>query len=310
MYEEIGSWLDEIGFPARDLYELPDSPLRFPDGAHWRVEIAGVERLSTLELLLNEKEKQNVPVHRLICTLMGSTYLTREELKEFAKLANQAKVETVISPGPRAEWEVGSKSRCTPEGSGNGGKFRGMDNVMNYIRDVNRCIDLGFRAFLCHDEGLMFIMNKLREAKKIPSDVIFKMSASLSTSNPANMKVFEDIGADTANLIGDVTLPQIAAIRKVCHIPIDLHVVGIDQIGGVNRMWDVAELARVGAPIYFKIDPAATLGTFKPWMKDINDKTVIEKVKIAKVITEIMHDTNSNMICSDYGPADLKIPVI
>ncbi len=35
--------LSDLGLPARDLSELPDSQKRFPDGAQYRVEIPSVE---------------------------------------------------------------------------------------------------------------------------------------------------------------------------------------------------------------------------------------------------------------------------
>ena len=39
----IQSLLQELGLPTQDRYDLPTSELRFPDGAHYRVEIPSVE---------------------------------------------------------------------------------------------------------------------------------------------------------------------------------------------------------------------------------------------------------------------------
>jgi hypothetical protein len=58
--------MEKHGVPGRDLYELPTSKKRFPDKCHYRIEISGVERPSTLEALIDEMDKRNVPVHRLI----------------------------------------------------------------------------------------------------------------------------------------------------------------------------------------------------------------------------------------------------
>lgn len=310
-YGTIGKMLEEIGFPQRDCYDLPDSPHRFPDGAHYRIEVSGIERLSTLELFLNENEKQNVPVQRLICTVMGSTYLPREELIEFARLTNEAKVEVIISPGPRASWEVGSKQRTSEEGFGAGGNFRGMDNVINYIRDVMRCIDLGFRGFLIGDAGLLYIMNELRKAGKIPADVVFKVSVSVGAANPGNIKVLEDCGAASINPVCDTTFPQLAAMRKVTNLPLDLHIIGFDTEGGINRMWDVGELARVGAPIYFKVEPGTSFSQmYKPWQREFNDKFIRDKVSMARIIQEIMKETNPDLISSAHTCDDLRIPHI
>ena len=310
-YGQIDMMLRETGYPERDLYSLPDSPLRFPDGAQYRIEVSGVERLSTLEILLDEQAKQNVPIHRLISTVMGSTYLTQEELKGFARLAHDAKMEVIISPGPRGSWDVGAKTSCTPEGSGAGTNLRGMDSLRNYIRDVYRCIELGFRGFLCTDEGALYVMNELRAAGKIPSDVIFKVSVATGHAHAGAAKMMQSIGANTFNPSCDTTLPQLAAMRSVCQIPFDIHVVNFDEQGGQNRMWDVADIARVAAPVYFKVEPGTSFcGLYKLWNEQPNNSLIREKVRIAKIIQEIMAGVAPEVVCSGPAPEDLLIPVV
>ena len=309
-YREVENMLTEIGYPERDLYSLPDSQVRFPDGAQYRLEISGVERLSTLEALLDEKEKMNVPIHRLICTCMGSTYLTNEELRAFAKLAHEAKMEVILSPGPRGGWDNGAKTSRTPEGSGAGTRLRGMDSLRNYVRDIERCLELGFRGFLCTDEGSLYLMNELRAAGKIPADTIFKVSVATGHAHPGAAKMFEAIGANTFNPSCDVTLPQLAAMRQCVKLPFDLHVINFDAQGAQNRMWDVAEIARVAAPVYFKIEPGESFcGTYTLCNRQQNDMMIREKVRIAKTILEIMECTGPDLICSKEAPADLHIPI-
>jgi len=75
--QEIRDFMERMGIPGRDLWDLPTSTQTFPDGAHWRVEISGVERASTLEALIDEAGKRNLPVHRAIATVGGSTFLDR-----------------------------------------------------------------------------------------------------------------------------------------------------------------------------------------------------------------------------------------
>lgn len=308
---QIETMLQEIGYPARDLYDLPASSQRFPDGAHYRYEISGVERLSTLEALLDEQTKLNVPIHRLISTVMGSTYLTSSELKQFAKLANQAKMEVVLSPGPRGSWDVGAKTGCTPEGFGAGGKLRGADGMLNYVRDVFRCLELGFRGFLCTDEGVMLVMNELRAAGKIPADTIFKISVATGHAHPGGAKLMQAIGADTMNPSCDVTLPQLASMRKVCTMTFDIHVINFDAQGGQNRMWDIADIARIAAPVYFKIEPGESYGgLYKLWNEDRNTSLTREKVRLIKTLEEIMQATGPDTICSKAAPADLHIPIV
>ena len=39
----VSKYMEEAGIPGRDCYDLPDSDKRFPDGAHYRIEMSGVE---------------------------------------------------------------------------------------------------------------------------------------------------------------------------------------------------------------------------------------------------------------------------
>ena len=57
--------LSGLGLPGRDLYGLPDSGKRFPDGAQYRVEIPSVEGPRVLEAVLVEAERRNVQLHRV-----------------------------------------------------------------------------------------------------------------------------------------------------------------------------------------------------------------------------------------------------
>ncbi len=67
---EIRSFMEEkLGVPGRDPWSLPTSPHTFPDGAHFRIEIAGVERASTLEAMVEEARKKKIIIHRAIATV-------------------------------------------------------------------------------------------------------------------------------------------------------------------------------------------------------------------------------------------------
>ena len=73
MIKDIVKKMEKYGIPGRDLHELPSSQLTFPDGAHYRMEISGVERPEVCEALIDEMQKRNVPVHRLISAVIGAT---------------------------------------------------------------------------------------------------------------------------------------------------------------------------------------------------------------------------------------------
>jgi len=310
--EGIRKSMEKFGISGRDLYDLPTSDKTFPDGANYRMEISGVEHFSTLEAVIDEAEKRDVPIHRLISTVMGSTLLSKDELSDFAKLASEKKMEIIITPGPRSSWDTG-RQLVTPEGGLSGLRVRGSDNLSYLIADIKRCIELGFRGFLVTDEGALWLLSEMRKAGDIPKDVVFKVSIYAGHANAAGGKVLESLGADTFNPLGDLSLPMFASIRKSINIPIDVHIILAESFGGFNRFWEAPELARICSPCYFKIEPGTALaaggGIYKPWTdENFLAKFAREKVKYAEIIREIIEKNNPELKLSKHGPDDLAIP--
>ena len=305
--------MEKHGIPGRDLYELPTSEKRFPDGCHYRIEISGVERPEVLEAVIDEAEKRDVPVHRLISVVMGATLLDDRELTRFAEMARDAKMEVIMTPGPRRGWGLG-RQLITPEGAYSGIRFRGSDNLRIVIADIMRCIELGFRGFLVVDEGLLWLLNEMRKAGDIPKDVVFKVSIYAGHGNPAGAKVLEMLGADTFNPLGDLTLPMLASIRKAVNIPIDVHVMLSESFGGFNRIWETPEITRIAAPCYYKIEPGTALAAgsgaiYRPWVSpDYLAFLAREKVKYAETIISIIEKNYPEAKLSGVGPSDLAIP--
>ena len=312
--KEIRKAMEKFGVPGRDCYDLPTSNKTFPDGANYRIEISGIERASTLHALIDEMEKRDVPVHRLISTVMGSTYLTDDELEEFAKTASEKNLEIIITPGPRSSWDTG-RQLGTPEGVISGLRIRGSDNLSYLIADIKRTIDFGFRGFLVTDEGALWLLSKLRESGEIPSDVVFKVSIYAGHANPAGGKVLEMLGANTFNPLGDLSIPMFSAIRQAVDIPIDIHVLLSESFGGYTRFWETPELARVASPCYFKIEPGTALaapgGIYKPWTDEgFLANFAKEKVKFAETIIGIVEKNEPELKLSKMGPSDLAIPKV
>jgi len=307
--ERVRKMMEKQGVPGRDLYNLPTSEKRFPDRCHYRIEISGVERPSTLEALIDEMEKRDVPVHRLISMVMGATLLTDNEMEQFAKMARDARLEVIVTPGPRTLWDLGAQVR-TPEGALSGIRFRGSDNLAYVIADIMRAIDFGFRGFLVVDEGLLWLLSQMRKAGDIPKDVVFKVSIFAGHANPAGAKVLETLGANTFNPVADLTLPMLAAIRKAVDIPIDVHVYLFDSFGGFNRIWETPEIARVTAPCYFKIEPGVSVSAhYKPWVSpDSLAFMAREKVKEAETIISLIEKNYPQAKVSKVGAKDLAVP--
>ncbi len=310
--EKIMEAMEDVGVPSEDPKDLPKSEKTFPDGANYRMEISGIERPSTLRALIEEREKRDIPIHRLICTVMGSTYLTDDELEEFAQLAHDNDMEVIITPGPRSGWNTG-RQIATPEGALSGLRVRGSDNLVRAFKDVKRCIDFGFRGFLVTDEGMLWLANEMKKKGIIPDDVTFKVSIYAGHANAAGGKLLEDLGAGTFNPLGDISIPMFASIRQAIDIPIDIHIELAESMGGFNRFYEGPDMARVASPCYFKIEPgeglAATGGMYKPWTDpEFHQFLTREKVKHAEIIHDIIQDKYPDLKLSEHGAKDLCIP--
>ncbi len=311
--KDVQAMIEAVGIPGRDAYNLPDSTKTFPDGGHYRMEISGIERPNVLEAVIDEMGRRHIAIHRLISTVMGSTLLDDIELRDFAQMAAEAMLEIIITPGPRSAWDVG-RQLVTPEGGLSGLRFRGSDQLSYVVAEILRCIDLGFRGFLCIDEGLLWLLNALRQRGDIPNDVTFKVSVFAGHASAAGGRVLQSLGAGTFNPLGDLSLPQLASIRQVIDIPMDLHIYLSDSFGGFNRFYEGAEMARVCAPCYFKIEPGPALAAgpgamYKPWVSPASlAEFAREKVKYAQIIHELIQCTNPRLKLSPHGSPDLAIP--
>ena len=308
---EIREFMESMGIPGRDLWTLPDSALSFPDGAHWRIEIAGIERASTMEAMIDECSKRGVTVHRAIATVGGSTYLAASELRAMARLAHDAGIEVIMGMGPRKGWDTGAKEASNWEGAMLGLRIRGSDNISYWLADMMRNIDAGIRGFLVYDEGVLSIVNQMREQGFVPRDSVFKCSVFSGHASPAGARVIADMGANTFNPCSDVSLPILAAIRKAVKIPLDIYISICDALGGEYRIMECPEIARIASPCYFKIEPARSeMELYKPWTEEaVHASLVREKVKMAEVICEIMARHAPQLKMSAPRPSDLALPV-
>jgi hypothetical protein len=302
--------MEKAGMPSGDLYELPTSPKTFPDGAHYRVEISGMETPKVLAATIDEAKKQGVPFHRSISVVRGASMLTREQLSEFAKIARDNQVEVIITPGPRPTWYIG-RQIATPEGAISGLRMRGMDSIREYLMDIERCIELGFKGFLVWDEGVLSLLNSMKQNGDLPQDLVFKVSIFAGHANAAGIKLVESLGAGSCNPVGDLTLPQLASIRSVVSIPLDVHIQLWASMGGYNRIYECPEIARVASPCYFKMEPGPGLVMYMPWGTSEDGLAELgrEKIRSMKNIIELIGETNPELKVSKQGPDDLRVPM-
>lgn len=296
--------------PAADDYAMPASPGRFDDGGHFRLEISGVERLRNLETLLEEAEARDLYVHRVVAFGAGATLLDTGELRAFAELAAERRIDVIACPGPRTGWDRGRQA-LTEEGSTSGRRVRGADNLRFLLDDYLRIFECGFKGVLVWDEGVLDIMNKAREHGDIPADARFKVSVYTGHANPASIRVLEELGADSLNPVGDLSRPMLAAIRGAVSIPLDVWAVVFQSFGGMNRLWEAGEIAAVAAPCYFKVEPGDSEGgMYVGWRDDGDQDAVIcAKVRHAQILLELAARTSPEVLPSPSPVRGAATPV-
>ena len=269
-----------------------------------------MERASTLEALLEESARRKTPVHRVIATVGGSTFCDFRELQQMAKMAHDEKIEVIITVGPRKSWDPGSKELSNPEGMMQGFRLRGSDNIAYWIADLMRNLEAGFRGFLVYDEGLLMILNRMREKGAIPRETFFKFSVFGGCASAAGAALVASLGADSLNPISDVSLPILSAMRAAIDQPLDIYLIVVDSFGGTYRIYEAPTIARIASPCYLKIEPGKSEGEiYKPWVFESWHREFIrEKVKIASILLEIMSRHAPELKCSPKGSVGQAIP--
>ena len=120
------------------------------------------------------------------------------------------------------------------------------------LEDVLRATEEGIRSFLVADLGLLRAVTQAQARGALPAGLVWKVSASMSPTNPVTLKVLEEMGAGTVNIPADVTLDELAEMRAAVTLPLDLYVEpgtgrGGDQGGGGQP--DAAAASRPGGGV-------------------------------------------------------------
>jgi len=306
--QEVREFLKKMKLPTRDAYDLPSSEKRFPDGAQWRVEIPTCEGPRVFEAVLDESRKLGVPVHR-VSQGSGIMLQTEDEVREMVRMGSKEGIEVCLFVGPRGTFDIGASSQ-SPEGKVLAYRLRGADQLVYGLEDLRRGCELGLRSVLVADEGLLWVAGEMKKAGKLPSELVLKVSIRASHGNPASIKLLENIGASTYNVIGDLTLPQLAAIRQAVDIPLDLYVELSDGFGGIARYYEIPEIIRVTAPVYIKFGTmnAPRLYPSGKHLEDVAAKLGRERIHRARITVDLVRRYYPDAILSGTGPKDLGIP--
>jgi hypothetical protein len=284
------------------------SERRFPDGAHYRIEIPSVEGPAVLRAVMTQAAEEGITVNR-VSQGSGAMLLSGAELAEMAKIGADSGIEVSLFIGPREEWDVGSIAQSA-EGPSRAGLIRGVRQLRYAIDDVLRGVDRGIRGFLVADAGLLELLADMQAGGQIPASVVWKVSAMLAPANPLTVSQLERLGGSTINVPADVTLGQLAEMRSATTLPLDLYVEAPSGMGGVVRGQEAADLVAVAAPMYVKFGLRNSRLLYPSGLHLVEEAAAIarEKVHRARVALEWMDRSGLDLGQSQPGAPGLGIP--
>jgi len=250
MFEATREYVASLGLPSGDLFDMPSSDARFPDGAAFRIEVPTVNTAEAVEALLEQATRNGIVINRVTETY-GMFRHTCQEIKEYCRLCHDYGAELLLSVGPRATYDTGA-TVLSPQGVRISYRLRGMEQVLRGVEDIKRGYDLGCRGFLIYDEGMLWLVGQMRKDGALPPEIIFKTSAHLGHCNPCSFRLLESLGADSINPVRDLQIPMIAALRAAVSVPLDVHTDNPPGSGGFIRVYEAPEIVRVAAPLHCK----------------------------------------------------------
>lgn len=307
--ETTRQFLTSLGFPGRDLHELPHSAKRFPDGAQYRIEIPSVEGPRALEAVLEEAAARRVVVHR-VSQGSGIMLQTDAEIRAMCRLGRSAGIEVSLFTGPRGTWDI-SAQPFTSSGKSIGARHEGIDQLVYALEDIRHGCELGLRGVLVADEGLLWLANEAKKTGLLPPDLVLKVSVQLGAANPVSVRWMEQLGANTYNVPTALTLARLASIRAAVDMPLDIYVEVPDDFGGFVRHYEIPELIRICAPVYIKFGVRNHPGLYPAGLH--NEALAIslarERVRRAQLAMQIIARYCPDAAMSRTGAAGLGLPV-
>jgi hypothetical protein len=286
----------------------PASEARFGDSAHFRVEIPSCEGPAVLRAVVAEAAARGVTVNR-VSQGSGAMLHSEAELAELARIAADNGIEVSLFVGPREEWDIG-RAAASADGGVFAGRLRGVRQLRYAVEDILRAAEQGIRGFLIGDPGLLYLVSDMQAGGQLPASIVWKVSAVLAPSNPLAFGVLERLGASTINVPSDLTLGQIAEMRSVTSVPIDLYVETPDAMGGVVRGHEAADMITVAAPMYVKFGLRNSRPLYPSGLHLTDDAVAIarEKVRRAQIALEWIDRSGLKLAQSGAGAPGLGVP--
>ena len=253
MFQESRDFLARHGYPRGDIWERPTAAGRFPDGAHYRIEVPTVNSADAVQTLVHVVEEETgVKINRIDQT-QGIMRFSDKEHQAYLDVGRKYGIEIFFALGPRGTYDTGAQKFVdTVWGHASALRTRGMEQIVHAMEDIKRIVKLGGRGLLISDEGMLILAYKMRKEGVIPPECKIMASAHLGHNNPVTFKMLEDLGADTIATQRDLDFAILSAMRAAIKIPLHVHIDNPQATGGFIRVYDAPEMIRICAPVYLK----------------------------------------------------------
>ena len=103
--DKTREFLQSMGLPGGDAYQLPTSKKRFKDGGQYRFEVPGIQGPKVMQALLESMDSYGLYLHRVTQT-QGIMCLTDEEISKMVDLAHKWETDLILAIGPRATTDT------------------------------------------------------------------------------------------------------------------------------------------------------------------------------------------------------------
>lgn len=289
---------------------LTESPKRFADGSHCRIELPSVEGPEVFEALLTEADQRRVPVHR-VSQGSGVTMLTAAERSQWARRGAETQTEICLYIRPTASWGTGAAWRSAT-GATLAGQAHGVAQLAACLDQVKRAAESGFRSVLITDFGVLAAVAQLKDTGVLPPDLQLKAGVQMSVANPWTAKVVSELGACSINVASDCSLADLAAIRAAVDNPLDIYIESPDDLGGFIRLHEIADIVRVAAPVYLKFGVRNAPSLYPNGTHTMSIATALarERVRRAQIGLELLSETGGAELVVSKGASDLGIPAL
>lgn len=222
----------------------------FPAGGNYGIELSSINSLDAFKNILKISEKYNFSPDR-IDECRGFSRLPIFETKEILKICIDKQIGFYTGIGIRSMYDIGGYARSR-NGYRASYKIRGNKNVEYAYDEIKRAVDFGIRGFIIYDEGFLNYINNKRKIREIPSDIVLKASVHMSCSNKWTAELLYKNGANTINLVPDLSIEMLDEIRKQISVPMDVYTDTASDAGGFLRTNEVPEIITICSPVYLK----------------------------------------------------------